>query len=155
MNLLPRIALSTLLIPMSALVMSADIAIAQNSIEGRWLVVREGRFGSSRENWDIQIHNGQLFITSFREQVPGVPLPGDYRTPLSVEGATSNNEGLYLRIRENVSVVYEFQLAAVSSNRIEGVYRYVDTTLIDQGIVVGSTGTITEGGRVIMTRQAN
>lgn len=155
MNFLPRIALSALLVPLSALVISADIAVAQNSLEGRWLVVREGRFGSSRDNWEIQINNGQLFIISFREQVPGVPLPGDRRTPFGIESAVSNQEGLYLRIRENESVVYEYQLAFIRPNRIEGAYRYVDTTLSDQGIVSGSAGAITEGGRVIMTRQAN
>jgi hypothetical protein len=149
MNIFPRITTIAMLAPLVASVVVVDSAFAQNTLSGRWLVVYDGTY---RENWEIQVRNNRLSIISFNEQVPGVSLPGDYRLPLSVESATSNQQGIYLRVRQSESVVYEYQLSFVRTNRIEGVYRYSDTTLIDTGVIGGESGVVTKAGSIIMTR---
>lgn len=149
MNFFPRITAITMLTPLVASTVIVDSVFAQNTLSGKWLVVHEG---AHNDNWEIQVSNNQLSIIVFNEKVPGVSLIGDYRRPLSIESATSNQQGIYLRVRINESIVYEYQLSFISPNRIQGVYRSVDTTLNDLGIISGETGVITKSGRIIMTR---
>jgi hypothetical protein len=149
MNIFPRITTITILAPLVASVVIVDSAFAQNTLSGRWLVVYDSTY---RENWEIQIRNNRLSIVSFNEEVPGVPLPGDYRRPLSVENVTSNRQGIYLRVRQSENVVYEYQLSFVRTNRIQGVYRYSDRTLEGIGAIGGESGVVTKAGSIIMTR---
>lgn len=100
------------------------------------------------------MNNGQLSIVSFRQDVPGIPLPGDYRQPLEILDFRYDNQNIYLTLRRDTSWTIQYVLAfAGSRNRLEGQFRSVDTTLGDLGIIQGEPGTIQSAGRIIMTRQ--
>jgi hypothetical protein len=128
---------------------SATAPSAAADINGVWRVSDQNSIGSSLDYWELQLNGQQLSITAFNEAVPGVPLPGDYREPLEVSDVqlTGNTLSFTARRGSMPSVTTYYTLTILSSSRIEGTYRRIDTYLRD----TGTGGVIETEGIVILT----
>jgi hypothetical protein len=156
MNIVPKLVfgLTTSILLTTAFVDKNVSAQSISDFIGRWTVAKHSSTGSSVDHWDITIiHKNQLSIVSFREDVPGIPLPGDYRNPLFIEQVNYNNASIYLKLRRGSSITTEYTLTFIRRDRLEGQWRTVDTTLIDQGIIGGQAGIVQSAGKIIMTRE--
>ena len=159
MNFLPKLAvgLSTSILLTSTVICENAVAQTIEDFLGTWTVSEQSSTGSSLDSWDITfINNNQLSVVSFKQAVPGIPLPGDYRQPLQVRSFSydNQNQNIYLTLERDTSWTTEYVLTFVGSrDRLEGQFRSVDTKLGDLGIIQGQSGTIHSAGKIIMTRQ--
>lgn len=157
MNFLPKLAtgLTASILLTSTVICKNAVAQTIDDFLGTWTVSKQSSTGSSLDSWDITVINSnQLSVVSFKQDVPGIPLPGDYRQPLEILDFRYDNQNIYLTLRRNTSWTTEYILTfAGSRDRLEGQFRSVDTTLGDLGILQGQAGTIQSAGRIIMTRQ--
>lgn len=126
-----------------------------SELSGRWSVAQHGSNGSSLDHWDITTRNSTLSVVSFKETVPGVPLPSDYRRPLTVEKAEREGLKILLVLRRDSHIVTEYILTFTRADRVEGHFRSTDTGLRDSGVLSGEAGTIYDAGTVIMTRETS
>lgn len=157
MNFLPKLAagLTASILFTSTVIHQKAVAQTINDFSGTWTVSQQSSTGSSLDSWDVTfVSNNQLSVVSFRQAVPGIPLPGDYRQPLQVLGFSYDNQNIYLTLGRDTSFTTEYVLTFIGSrDRLEGQFRSVDTALGDLGIIQGEAGTIHSAGRIIMTRQ--
>ncbi len=156
MNIVPKLALglTTSILLTTTFVDKNVSAQSISDFVGRWTVAEHSSIGSSVDRWDITIiNNNQLSIVSFREDVPGIPLPGDYRNPLSIEQVKYDDANIYLKLRRGSSITTEYALTFIGRDRLEGQSLTVDTTLQDQGIIGGQAGIVQSAGKIIMTRE--
>lgn len=157
MNFLPKLAVSltTSILLTSTVICENAFAQTIEDILGTWTVAEHSSTGSSVDHWDISvINNNQLSIVSFRQDVPGIPLPSDYRQSLQIVDFQHDNQKIHLTLRRDVSWTIQYVLSFVGSrDRLEGQFHSIDSTLEDKGIIQGQTGVIQSAGKIIMTRE--
>lgn len=120
---------------------------------GTWQVSHQDEHGSSLENWEITTSNGTLAIEAFKEMIPGSPLPGDYHEQLALSQVRYEDGILHVTIKRSPSVTTEYALSVKETDRIEGTYSTVDTTLRDTGAIQGENGILRYFGEIFITRQ--
>lgn len=124
-------------------------------LTGIWQVSRQNQYGSSLEYWDIKAGDNQIIIEAFRQAVPGVPLPGDYRKNLPVSDFEFDGQRLAFTLTGSVEgVVEKFHLVLRGTDRIEGSYTSTDTFLRDTGFIQGEAGIIEVPGQAILIKQS-